>query len=125
MENREIDALIAEKLFNWEWNKVNDDRQMLVPPLDNERRFWTGMWENNGIPHYLPRYSTNITDAWEIVEKLHLTITPKWKVFKTNTSGTHGDTRWIGTTNNQVWSKHDSLPMAICKAALKSVGIII
>lgn len=76
-----------------------------------------------GNTNIINPYSTDVKYALEVAEKMILTITPKWRVFRANTKGSMRDIRYVGTTNNQEWTKHVSLPMAICLAALKLYGI--
>ena len=55
--SREKDALIAVEKYGWKWENKHGYRELLVPPIDDPRRLWTGIWGEDGIPHYLPRYS--------------------------------------------------------------------
>jgi len=57
------DAEIAVEKFGWRWVNAHGIRDILIPPEDDERIKWCTMWDENGIPHYLPRYSEykNIT----------------------------------------------------------------
>lgn len=74
----------------------------------------------------LPNYWSEIKYAFNIVEKLKLTLTPSydgWRVFQSNTSGSTRDTNWVGTTNNQTWVKSECITEAICLAALKILKI--
>jgi hypothetical protein len=124
MNNKEIDHLIAEKVMNYRvippsihepTGFKNAGYFVVKEETDDEDAVWVNQRD------YCP--SIDIYEAMLVVEKLHLTITPKWKVFFANASGMQRDTKWIGTTNNQEWVKHESLPMAICLAALKIKGI--
>ena len=64
---REMDALIAEKIFGWSWNG-----NFLLPPSDHPAsvNHWCAEWDDDGRPHWLPNYSTDLTTAWEVVEKI-------------------------------------------------------
>lgn len=87
MENREIDKLIAEKVMGWETEPFGP---------------------------FFP--STNIQDAWSVVEKLNFDV----KVTKYKDSGYQCHV-FIPSNVQMVFA--ESAPMAICKAALKAVGI--
>jgi hypothetical protein len=56
--NKLADAYIAIKEHDWELlsNPLNG-MKILVPPLTDERRFWTAIWDEDGLPHYLPKFS--------------------------------------------------------------------
>ena len=83
--------------------------------------------DEEDIEYYdLPDYWNDIEPAMKLVEKLKLSITPSyngWNVFYSNTSGSTGDTKWIGTTNNKKWTESEYLTEAICIAALKIFNI--
>lgn len=124
MDHKEIDHLIAVKVMEYRvippsvhepTGFKNDGYFVVKEETHNEDAVWISQRE------YCP--SIDIYEAMLVVEKLHLTITPEWKVFKANSSGIHMDTKWIGTTNYQPWVQHKSLPMAICLAALKIKGV--
>jgi hypothetical protein len=91
---RELDALVAEKVMGW--TKVGENA-----------------WEAPNIKGYplLPRYSTDIATAWEVVEK----IAQKWHDF--NIGRHHG--KWsIGWNYKGSVVDLKTAPEAICKAAL-------
>lgn len=67
---RELDVLVAEKLMGWTW-KFSDGpagRYLACPDSDPERQSWCVSWEEK-----LPEYSTDISAAWEIMEKMYET----------------------------------------------------
>lgn len=66
---RKLDSLIAEKIFGWYWEYIGD-REILIPPFGSDLIHLTTVWDKNGLPLYLPHYSTNIDYAWEIIDKL-------------------------------------------------------
>lgn len=57
MGNRLEDAEIAIREHGWKWRNVNGIKSILVAPDDDPKRHWTAIWDENGIPHFLPRYS--------------------------------------------------------------------
>lgn len=54
--SRKLDAELAVKYYGWEWVNYHG-KTILIPPADDEMIYWTGIWDENGIPHFLPRYS--------------------------------------------------------------------
>lgn len=91
--------------------------------FENEKGYVEYLKENNCAGSIVRDYSTDVKYALEVADKMNLTITPRWRVFRANTAGSMRDIKYIGTTNNQSWTEHRSLPMAICLAALKLLGI--
>ena len=55
--SREKDIEIAISKYGWSWENAHGIRNILVPPENDPKRNWTAMWDEKGIPHYLPRYS--------------------------------------------------------------------
>jgi len=106
---RELDNLIAEFVMG----AIDKDFDEIYT---NEWRFK----RENGTWFPSCHYSTEISAAWEIVEKLKLTVHPTfggWNVANCNASGS-GETSWVGITNHQKWVYAETAPEAICKAAL-------
>lgn len=104
LEPRERDGLVAEKVMKLEWLKHPDGYEFR-PDLR------------------LEHYTTNIFDAWQVVEKmrkmgwtlkLHEDRTPEWcAVF------------WdIPYRHNPSMAYTNTAPLAICIAALKAKGEI-
>lgn len=56
MSNRLDDAKIAVEKYGWTWLEHHGVK-LLVPPETDERRNWCASWDQQGIPHYLPKYS--------------------------------------------------------------------
>lgn len=73
-----------------------------------------------------PHYSTDIAAAWEVAERVRLTVTPAighgWEAAWCNASGS-GERNWVGTTNGRKWHYGDTAPLAICRAALLAMGV--
>ena len=70
-------------------------------------------------------YSSDIAAAWEVVEKMGITVTPGhngWKAAKCNAGGS-GETTWVGLTNHQEFTEADTAPLVISLCALKAKGI--
>ena len=105
---RELDELMVE-VMGW---------TLAFGPYDPELRVWSP--------------STNMTDAWEVVERLD--ALGYWFQGRTrfDNEGEHDDGCWAGFTphlttgwNGQPdhYTNAPSMPHAICLAALKAVGI--
>lgn len=116
---RELDVEVAEKVMGWKEVSLIDGgvpgtRMMGRPPLEPTHIY--------GVPYY----STEITDAWEIVEKLK----KKNYTFKLeeNSSGWVARfylTQYIQGNNHTIQAARansDSAPLAISLAALKAVS---
>ena len=99
--SREIDAEVAEKVVEWS-------------ETDNmcHGKGWKD--SSGGFYKEVPNYSTDISAAWEVVEKL--TSTLGYKIS-------------LETYDGKVWTvkpcgvSDTTAPMAICKAALKAVEV--
>lgn len=125
--SRELDALIAEKVFGFE---LIDD-------------FW--FKDETKITMRIPLYSTDIAAAWEVVEKIHkskfdfsngglaneksnsrteLDIEIFHNQAKDKSNGnTFWEVRFMDFNNNTfAMGNADTLPHAICLAALAAVG---
>ncbi len=101
MTNREIDALVAEKVMGWDKKDVGEGCFV-----------WTHQDEDECI---FPYYSTFIKAAWEVVETLkHLYIGVSY------CDSTH---KWTVCLMNQKWVYGKTAPITICKAALRDKGI--
>lgn len=121
MDNREIDTLIAEKVFNWE---LMTDTSMVKAGFLTYKRMSRALvmdWQETLIPEF----STDISAAWQVVEKLK----------ELGYSFDAGSWEHVGDGNDWcVEFEHQSeliehrglapaFPMAICLAALKAVGV--
>lgn len=111
---RELDALIAEKVMGWIVAHSSEGFYRWKPKPDNPNSY--SEWQE-GLPHY----STNIADAWHVVEKLkEYGNVVEVKCFRSGSvdvqvrGGNINDIRGAGNA--------DTAPLAICLAALKAVG---
>ena len=123
---REMDALVAEKVMGW--NHIHDRavRLMGLPPEA------TVMWGEDVCPHLLPilSYSTDIANAWRIVETLategYLTSVA-WEPGRDGRS--YASVQMILDRNliadlvlnnpREMDGRGRTAPLAICRAALK------
>ncbi len=122
---RTLDALIAEKVMEWNLNRYVESMQpsLLYPKAEFEAGVddWEQVNSMIKVPKgLLPRYSTDIAAAWEVVEKLGLlnryVLNNKagvWKVLEVcDYDFSDSDCMGEGLT----------APHAICLAALKAIG---
>lgn len=137
---REMDALIAEKIFNFKWYYRDGDKHPDFGWLLNPQK----VIESNGHPTWpvgplvesklplnhsadypsiLP-YSMDITAAWQVAEKFDQGIA----LFRNLWA--NGKWYWhchIGGSINgpgESWAEELTAPLAICRAALKFRGAI-
>ena len=108
--SREIDKLIAEHVFKLVKSKKYKNGYWKI--LENGDKLWRS---ENGIPHY----STDISDAWEVVEKMNIDFALNYRNI--------GDGRmfkgmFFGGVHC-VGAETDTAPMAICLASLKALNI--
>lgn len=105
MENREIDRLIAEKVMGWEVGEFPNINVIEA-------------YSPHGVLQISDDWSpsTDIQDAWYVVEELDYDI--KVTKYKSHVYQCH-----IFIPNNVQMVIAETAPMAICLAALKSVGI--
>lgn len=121
---RELDLLIAEKIMGWR----------KVPEHEPPRSGWrnqSGYWvSDEGKPGdaWIPRYSTNLRLAWEVVEKMgtffpdlsfSLEYYGRAKECEAQISWTDQD----GLAQGTFYFLREDPAHAICEAALKVIGI--
>ena len=127
---RELDALIAEKVMGL----TRHDESYVAEGVGKVLRF---VWRDGcgtcvySGDMFLPHYSTNIADAWEVVEKLGrwhgfdfmIVMPDPEQTFHLRTY----EAGWYEATNDgperRVVSDADTAPLAICLAALKAKGV--
>jgi len=105
-EKSEINSLVAEKIMDW---AVNENTPYGDIFIDNEGSI---------IPLFYP--SWQMEDAWKVVEKLR----EKGMLIKLYEADQHYSAffRKVGSFYFDS-AEADSAPMAICLAALKTVGV--
>lgn len=111
MDNGKIDELIAEKVLGW----IKPPATSVLKPM------WVAPPMGTVFPE-LPKFSTNIKDAWLIVDKwakegryfsIHKWIDGQYVVtLETD----------VVKDNFELQKSAETAPMAICLAALKSLG---
>ena len=93
---REMDSLVAERVMRIAVFNKQYSPSIQIPCPDNKPGCM--------VAHFkpVPRYSTNMADAWEVAEEMRITVTPSigrgWKAAWCNASGS-GETNWVGLTN--------------------------
>ena len=109
---RALDALIAEKVFG----------EQNPPKKVSGASEWSA-WRLTAeyVPRWTPKaFSTQIDDAWPVVEKLGLSVVKH----DDGTNWLAGKMRWEGHEGFQFDGNQelaDTAPLAICLAALKAV----
>lgn len=124
MNDREIDALVATHLFSWEWFSYPDRTQKYFRPVDSFD--YGAIYEPGYELKYtdnLPRYSTDIGAAWQVVEKLNsLDLSNGDKNYqilaKFMNLAQIGDDR-----NNLLSLSSTEAAKRICLAALQALGV--
>lgn len=115
---RDLDALVAEKVMGWVRGKIG--------PADDLSPVWFPQGPDSYWTETVPRFSTDIADAWQVVEKLRQThcclnlhsdhaYAYSCSLIK-NDDDPHEPHSGIGRTA-------ETAPLAICLTALLSVGV--
>ena len=121
---REMDALIAEKVFDYErmteqhWSEAmgykNDGSHNERIIVSCKTRDSIKLL-NHRYASFAPNYSTSIAAAWDVLEKLSL------MGIYMRISNVNGVGRFRVATEDRMTDFHTSAPHAICEAALKAV----
>lgn len=118
--SRELDKLIAEKIMGWTELEFKNPQYAgsveLYGAKPGER---ASPYTGAKAKYVVPKYSTDISAAWEVVEKL------KWA--EPEISWSDEQHCWHAMfrkgRSSGVSSGADTAPLAICLAALKTHGI--
>ena len=94
--SRQTDALIAEKVFGWEIEWIGGEPNRHWRPDDGR----TGRWND-----LLPKYSTDIAAAWQIVEQIT-------KVPKTN-----AEAKFAANTKLYFWFEKSAAGLCFCSSS--------
>lgn len=109
----DLNALVAERVLGIEVFYAERSyayyfaKSLGQNPLSKELR----KKDNSNDDWVLPRYSENIAAAWEIAENLRMQLKPR------------GGDGWWASVSSVNWIEADTAPLAICLAALRSVGV--
>jgi hypothetical protein len=113
-DGRDLDREIAEKVMDYDTQKVWTD------DFGNRRS-----WRDENWINYIPRFSENLVDAFQVVEKMR---EMGWYFSIQNCHSPEYD--WCCVISSNDLNKElgegmdKSLPMAICLASLKVMGAI-
>lgn len=107
----EMDALVAEKIMNWRVYFRNTAWWVEAELENGLVDDWTQIKGRTcGNERFAP--STNVADAWKVVEKLKFNILPI-------------EPGWGAGTNiyidDDIWANASTAPLAICRAGLKAI----
>lgn len=120
MKLRKIDALVAEKIMGYEYDPTN---KYMAPKNYRHPVHGTRVFDDE-----LPKYCTDIKQAWEVVVKVASENFTEPEVIRIYGPLTDGYKATV------IWEHHDgpietvsviadTAPMAICLVALASKGI--
>lgn len=117
---RDLDAMVAEKVMGMVDNRPSGRSGEMWGIMD-----WFAPGEPAWAPNF-PTYSTSISAAWEVVEKMR---GDGWYVRITDTKSPLGH-RWMVSFDTEeglhplYTAYSETVPHAICLAALRAVGAI-
>lgn len=121
---RDLDEMIALGVFGWEregWHPSHPERgTMLVPGFTDPMRNWCAQWDEHGRPDWLPKYSDDIALAWDVVMRLRDRGWTIW-VGPSADNGPGWDVQAKKKTNFHERTTAETVPLAICRAAVKAV----
>jgi len=145
---RELDALVAERIFGWRWmaypapnNPTETWLTAIFPPPAPDRivvanrydRIWRPSsrdaprfvewdtcpwWEDGEIQRGVPHYSTDIAAAWLVVEKMDF---DERALVRDSSAGLWYVQRWSHKGRFMWEAEGVTAPHAICLAALEAV----
>lgn len=119
---RELDALVAVKVMGWQKAEFNGSC-MVAPPLSDPRIHWAAEWDEYGCPHWMPRYSIDLVAAWEIIENSRdFDLTREDDFYITKHGKNYRYYAEIYTKSDMGAAHGNTMPLAICRAALKAVS---
>lgn len=117
---RELDRLVAEKVMGWVWK----EQIGALPGCAKSK--W--LFNPDGKIQDVPYYSTDIADAWLVVE--HLSKDRHWFDIGRTVRGSIEDVRarvthwqWTACVDQYIYAHADTAPHAICLSALRAIGV--
>lgn len=119
---RECDALIAEKVMGY----TLSDLSLLAYP--KYKLFDIESGEFSGYVKEVPHYSTDIAAALPIAEKLKISLICSedgWYAVVTEdvVHTCNREPNVAKEVHGKYWALADTIPLAICRAALKALGV--
>lgn len=118
---RELDALMAEYVMGWNWGDTGKGLEGLMPPDKHSTFILTLTFDSSGLWGGMPHYSTNIADAWKVVEKME--NTHRFSLHRTVKENGWQVIFWDIETDAHRSLVAETAPLAICLAALRCKGI--
>lgn len=116
LAGRELDALIAEKVMG---HIISEDRVFAQTYGFTDPRVETS--QDRMLRRVLANYSTDISAAWGVVEKIGLNIILE------SESNIESNEAWCcnfwNYSTDRIRARGQSAPHAICLAALEAVGV--
>jgi hypothetical protein len=127
--DREFDATIAEHVMGWRWFSDNigypDYIILLDPTTVRHPAFKMVDAKHNRFldwDTYVPHYSTNITDAWLVVDEMHRRGNHLSLIYTFNQSLNIDHAVWQATFQlTKPLGEANTPALAICRAALNVV----
>lgn len=114
----EMDRLIAEMIFNYQRATNKHGLSGYMWDEENDTPATKETWGGHYIATTWPAYSTDIAAAWQVVEKINALLKNAYTTVRGQTDGWVCEISWYEADLSSVAS---SAPLAICRAALKSV----
>ena len=120
---RELDALVAKKVFGWAirreswYDQEGLETTVLYDSHDNQLGYAHGFDE---MPEELPEYSTNIAAAWQVFDRPEHEA---WSIYRWDSAMLEAGCQWeIEDADGNTLASAPTAPLAICLAALSAVG---
>lgn len=110
LSEQEIDSLVAEKVLGW----IKPPATSVLKPMWVEPHLGT-------VHPELPKFSTNIADAWRVMEVMK----DSWTDLSLSRDGGHWNLCWGFDGYGWPDVSATTAPLAICLGALKSIEIVI
>lgn len=108
MTDRELDALVAEKVFGW--------KEIAESPI-NGALCGSKPDGEHGYKYEIPRYGSDIAAAWQVVEEMESC----GKRVTIHREGSGDD--WAADFGHGYYAAANEPARAICLAALKAIGV--
>jgi len=119
MNTREIDRLVAEKVMGWEYDHLYKEYFL--------KEYVGNNWHKKYVcKNHEFNPSTNIQDAWKVIEKLCVIdrLNKDGYDFQMwSENGKFNANFWKGDFYVLGFAESESAPLAICLAALETVGV--
>lgn len=129
LDDRKLDEIIAEKVFEWRWVQTSGNNKMR--PFFLQKSEWSvylphaqkAVKSEYDIPERVPHYSTSIADAWAVLEAM------RERGYIPTVNYHVDDSRWHCSLRFEpkllaadYFHGYGTAPQAICEAALSAVG---